>query len=443
MSNSSITLTKKQSIAYKYLNDNTTKEVLFGSGAGSGKSFLGCLWVTSMCLQFKGVRFLIGRAVLQQLRLTTLRTLLETFKVMGLKSETHFTYNQQTNVITFYNGSEIILKDMAASPSDPQYDSLGSLEITGAFLDEATQIPQMAYHIIKSRIRFKLTENNLVGKLFLSCNPHQGWIKRMFYTPFMEGILEDNKKFVMATAMDNPHLPEQYIETLNNLPPQQRQRLLLGSWDYEQEINSLFDYDTISQSIFRLSPEPTDKKYITLDVSRFGDDRTVAIVWVGLVVIECHIYRKLSTTQLHTQIQDLMRTHQIHPNQVIADSDGIGAGITDLIRATNFVNNSKPLHEQNFSNLKSQCYVKLSDLFKEGRISINLMNSEIIDDLTQELLAIKLKDVDKDNKVSVQSKDEMKRMLGKSPDLSDALMMRMLPELKNNKTTGRYMIARI
>lgn len=443
MSNSSITLTKKQSIAYKYLNDNTTKEVLFGSGAGSGKSFLGCLWVTSMCLQFKGVRFLIGRAVLQQLRLTTLRTLLETFKVMGLKSETHFTYNQQTNVITFYNGSEIILKDMAASPSDPQYDSLGSLEITGAFLDEATQIPQMAYHIIKSRIRFKLTENNLVGKLFLSCNPHQGWIKRMFYTPFMEGILEDNKKFVMATAMDNPHLPEQYIETLNNLPPQQRQRLLLGSWDYEQEINSLFDYDTISQSIFRLSPEPTDKKYITLDVSRFGDDRTVAIVWVGLVVIECHIYRKLSTTQLHTQIQDLMKTHQIHPNQVIADSDGIGAGITDLIRATNFVNNSKPLHEQNFSNLKSQCYVKLSDLFKEGRISINLMNSEIIDDLTQELLAIKLKDVDKDNKVSVQSKDEMKRMLGKSPDLSDALMMRMLPELKNNKTTGRYMIARI
>ena len=212
---SDINLTKKQSIAWKYLMDSETKEVLFGSGAGSGKSFLGCLWVTTMCLKYTGVRYLIGRAVLAQLRLTTLRTLLETFKVMGLSSDKHYTYNQQTNVISFYNGSEIILKDMASSPSDPQMDSLGSLEITGAFLDEATQISQMAYHIIKSRIRFKLNEYKIIGKLFLSCNPHQGYLKSEFYIPYVEDRLEPTKKFVMATAMDNPNLPEQYLETLN------------------------------------------------------------------------------------------------------------------------------------------------------------------------------------------------------------------------------------
>jgi hypothetical protein len=67
----------------------------------------------------------------------------------------------------------------------------------------------------------------------------------------------------------------------------------------------------------------------------------------------------------------------------------------------------------------------------------------VIDDLTQELLAVKLKDIDKDNKVAVQSKDEMKRILGKSPDLSDALMMRMMPEIKTLKSTGRYAIVSI
>ena len=437
---SDINLTKKQTIAWNYLMDNETKEVLFGSGAGSGKSFLGCLWVTTMCLKYDGVRYLIGRAVLTQLRLTTLRTLLETFKVMGLSSEKHYTYNQQTNIISFYNGSEIILKDMASSPSDPQFDSLGSLEITGGFLDEMTQISQMAYHIIKSRIRYKLNEYNLTGKLFMSCNPHQGYLKKEYYIPFKEGKLEQNKKFVMATALDNPHLPEQYIETLYNLPTQQRERLLMGNWDYLESIDSLFDFDTITSSIYKFPPNPQDKKWLTLDVARFGSDRSVAMIWVGLCLVEVHIYTKLDAIQLTNEIKELMKFHKIHPIQCIVDADGVGGPISDILRGTNFVNNSSPLHNQNFTNLKSQCYVKLSDMFKEGKISINISEPQIVDDLTQELLSIKLKDVDKDKKVSVLSKDEIKKHLGKSPDLADSMMTRMLTEIKNLKTTGRYSI---
>jgi hypothetical protein len=180
---------------------------------------------------------------------------------------------------------------------------------------------------------------------------------------------------------------------------------------------------------------------MTIDVARFGDDRSVVMIWVGLVLVECYVYRKLSTTELSSNIQDLMRSHGIHPNNCIVDSDGVGGGVSDQLRATNFVNNASPLHQQNFSNLKSQCYVKLSDMFKEGKISLNILEPAVIDDLTQELLAVKLKDIDKDNKVAVQSKDEMKRILGKSPDLSDCLMMRMLPEIKSQKTTGKYSIS--
>ena len=37
MATINLNLTKKQTIAWKYLFDNETKEILFGSGAGSGK----------------------------------------------------------------------------------------------------------------------------------------------------------------------------------------------------------------------------------------------------------------------------------------------------------------------------------------------------------------------------------------------------------------------
>jgi hypothetical protein len=275
----------------------------------------------------------------------------------------------------------------------------------------------------------------------MTCNPSNNWIKKDFYTPFIQERLEPNKVFIPSLPMDNPYLPPSYIEMLKELPPQQRKRLLEGDWDYMDESDSLFKFDEISSSIYKFEPKPTDKKILTLDVARFGDDRSVAFVWVGLTVVSCHIYRKLSTTELYTEIQDIMRSHGIHSQNVVVDSDGVGGGISDLLRATNFVNNSRALHDQNFTNLKSQCYVKLSEMFKEGKISLNILEPSVIEDLTQELLAIKLKDIDKDNKVGVMSKDDMKKILGKSPDLSDALMMRMLPEIKTQKTTGRYAIA--
>jgi phage terminase large subunit len=436
-----IDLTKKQSQAWKLLMDDKTNEVLYGGSAGAGKSWLGCLWITTLCLKYNGIRCLIGRTVLQQLKLTTLNTLFETLQSMGLKSGENYVYNGQSNVITFTNKSEIVLKDLAYQPSDPNFDSLGGLELTAIFVDEAAQISQLAYNILKSRMRFKLTEYNLQPKILMTCNPGQVWLKKVFYLPYIQDTLEPTKAFVPALPLDNPHLPASYIEMLKSLPPAQRRRLLEGDWNYMDESDNLFDFDSISNSVFSNVPQGTDKKYISVDVARFGSDRSVAIVWNGLVVLEVLIYTKLSTTELSSEIRELIAKYGVHPNNVIVDSDGVGGGVADQIRGTNFVNNSRPLHEQNFSNLKSQCYVKLSELFKEGKISLNIMDPATIDELTQELLAVKLKDVDKDNKVQVQSKDDMKKILGKSPDLSDALMMRMYFEIKNLKSTGRYAIA--
>ena len=436
-----ITPTRRQSQAWKNLTDDKTNIVLFGGSAGGGKSWLGCLWITTLCLNYKGIRCLIGRSVLTQLKLTTLNTLFDLLGTMDMKSGEHFNFNGQSNVLTFYNGSEIIFKDLAYNPSDPNYDSLGSLEITAAFIDEAAQITSLAFSIVKSRIRYKLNEYNLIPKVLMTCNPSNNWIKKDFYIPFIQDRLQDNQVFIPSLPMDNPHLPSSYIEMLKELPPQQRKRLLEGDWDYLEDSDSLFKFDDITSSIYKLEPNPQEKKYMSIDVARFGDDRSVVMIWVGMVVISCHVYRKLSTTELYTEIQDLMKFNGIHTQNVIVDSDGVGGGISDLLRATNFVNNARPLHEQNFTNLKSQCYIKLSEMFREQKISLNILEPAVVEDLTQELLAIKLKDIDKDNKVGVMSKDDMKRILGKSPDLSDALMMRMYFELKNNKTTGKYSIS--
>lgn len=135
-----------------------------------------------------------------------------------------------------------------------------------------------------------------------------------------------------------------------------------------------------------------------------------------------------------------MSSHGVHPDNIIVDTDGVGGGLRDFMRAKSFMNNSKPLFDENFTNLKSQCYVKLSEMMKNGLISININNPEIIDDMTNELLAHKYSNIDKDTKIGVLSKDEVKKILGRSPDISDALMMRMFFEINNNKVTKKYAI---
>jgi PBSX family phage terminase large subunit len=438
-----IKLSKRQTQAWEYIFDKNTSEICFGGGVSGGKSYLLCLSIATMAIQYAGTRYILGRSVLHTLKQTTLVTLFQVLKDMGLTPDKHFTYNGQDNTVKLLNNSIIILKNLEYTPSDPNYERLQGYEVTAIGVDEASQISETCYNILKSRIRYKLTDYSLIPKIILTCNPGNNYIKRIFYIPFQEGNLPESKVFIQSLITDNPYVSQDYIDMLQTLPAEQKKRLLYGDWFFTDEIGKLFDYDDIVSASYRNAPNPADKKYISVDVARFGNDTSIAIVWVGLTVVEIVRYKKIDTVELSNNIKELIAKHGIHPSQVICDSDGLGAGVVDNIRCTAFVNNSSPLHKQNYGNLKSQCYVKLSDMVKEGKISINIMDSAIVEELTQELLTVRLKDVDKDNKIQVISKDEQKKVLGKSPDLSDALMFRMYWEIKNMNTTGRYAIVRI
>ena len=105
-------MTAKQSEALGYLEDKTANEVLFGGGAGGGKSLLGCYWVLKSCLRYPGTRWLIGRSQLKTLRQTTLNTFFEVCGMQGLEADTHYHFNQTQMAINVANGSEIYLKDL-------------------------------------------------------------------------------------------------------------------------------------------------------------------------------------------------------------------------------------------------------------------------------------------------------------------------------------------
>jgi len=216
-------LLPKQEIAVYYLKDKTTKEILYGGAAGGGKSALGCLWLIEQCQLYPGTRWLMGRSKLKTLKETTLNTFFELTNLLDIHRQ--YNYNAQSGIIKWNNGSEILLKDLFLYPSDPEFNELGSLEITGAFIDECNQVVKKAWDIVKSRCRYKLIENGLIPKILGTCNPSQNWIYTEFYKKTVNNTLPNTKQFIQSLPTDNPYLPKEYLENLLELDENSKQRL--------------------------------------------------------------------------------------------------------------------------------------------------------------------------------------------------------------------------
>lgn len=428
-------LTKKQALALKYLEDKETIEVLYGGAAGGGKSFFGCLWIIVMCFKYPGTRWLIGRSSLDALKKTTLNSFLDVSTMLGIKGE--YNYNPNEKTITFKNGSQIILKDLFLYPRDPNFDSLGSLEITGAFIDECNQIVEKAKNVVVSRIRYKLTEYNLTPKVLMTCNPAKNWVYHSFYKPDKDGTLPEYRKFIQALLSDNKHVHESYGKSLAKLDDASRERLLNGNWEYDEDVSKLFTFDSLCNMFTNDFVEDSlGDNYITADIARFGNDNTVICIWKGWVLEKVVSLSKASIVVSADHIKLLARQNQIPMSKVIVDEDGVGGGVKDILRCKGFVNNSRPLKVEgemlNYSNLKSQCYFHLSNVAKDNGIYIK--DKDKRETIIQELEQIRIKDIDKDGKKAVEGKDKVKEMIGRSPDYADSIMMRSFFDLQGTKS---------
>jgi PBSX family phage terminase large subunit len=411
--------TLKQNICWQYLNDKTTKQIFYGGSGGCGKTYLGCMWIILSCLQYPSTRYLIARSKLINLKRTTLKTFFEIIHENQLKD--HIKFNAQNNQFTFSNGSEVLLMDLFPYPTDPDYDKLGSLEITGAFIDELSDIEFKAYETILSRIRFKLKEYNLIPKLFSASNPTKGWPYSYFYQPFVNNCERNDIKFTQALPTDNPYISTDYLETLQSLQPKIKSRLYDGNWEFTEEENELIQYEKLLQCFYNESTLSGDTTmYLTADIADLGNDRTVLCIWHGWTLIKYDIYLKKDTKFIVESIKELMKLYKIQISNVIIDATGVGAGVCSYLPGSIRYNSSeKALNDEKYYNLKTQLWFKFTGKINNQEVSFQFPYDE---KLVQELSAYK-KEV-KNEKIKVTSKDDVKRQLGRSPDIADAAYLR-------------------
>lgn len=412
--------------------DSDIKQVLYGGGVGGGKSFLGCDWQIKRRLKYPGTRGLIGRAELKKLRLSTMQTFFELCAHHKLIAGKHYTYNGQDHVITWFNGSQTILMDLADTPSDPEFQRFGSIELTDYFVDEAGEVSEKCVNILASRVRYKLINDKPKG--LLTCNPHKGWLYREFFDAKRSGLIRADREFIQALPTDNPHVSPVYLESLLLLPEVDRKRLLEGDWDYDETKDRLYEYDDLLRC-FRTPANSSADKFITADIARMGDDRTVIVVWNGLHAEKFVVLKHKPINEVVDTINQLVKSHGVKLSNVLCDEDGIGGGAVDYLKCKGFLNGSKSVRE-NYLNLKSDCYFKLGELITNNLITFESTHKDTI---VKELEMIRREKIDSDGKLRVTNKEDLKKRHGLSPDFADAIMMRAFYELKKN--FGKYAFA--
>jgi phage terminase large subunit len=424
----------KQFKAWEHLTDNVTTYVGYGGAAFSGKSYLLCYWLTSMCIAYPGTGWGLGRKQLTNLKKSTLITLFKVFEECNIKNEGDYRYNQQNNTITFSNGSVIFLIDTASLPSDPLFTRFGGLELTGLALDESAETDFQAIEVLSTRIGRRLNgKYNLLAKILETFNPAKNHVYTRYYEPYKTGKEKSGTVFIPALPSDNPS-PEvpAYIERIKaNGNKVTIERLIYGNFEYDDDPSALLTYDQIIDLFNNSHVLPdNNKKAITADIALQGSDLMIIIFWNNFIAEVIKVIPKADGKQAVEAIELMANTYGVPKSRIVFDADGLGSYIGSYISNSKaFHNGGKALNDENYKNLKTQCIYKFCDRAREGGYWIKDDKHKL--DIIQELEQLKRCNIDNDTgKLEVVSKDIIKSIIGHSPDFSDSLIMREFLELK-------------
>lgn len=440
----------KQLEAAKAWLDPTIFEILYGGAKYGAKSNTGCNLIFGDAMIYPNTRYFIARDSLTDLRRYTIPSIYEVFEFWKLDPLKYFKYNGQDNYFLLYNKSVVEFIDASYSPSDPDFHGLGSRQFTRGWCEEIGDMHPGAITNLSLTVgRWKNREYKLPKKLLLTCNPHKGYGYQEFYKPHKAGTLPADRVFISALPSDNKAGDPEYIKSLLNLKSKnERERLAFGNWEYDDDPAALMEYEKILD-IFTNKTVGSGRKVITADIARYGGDKIVVMQWDGFRVDKIHVWQKQSIVVTTEKIEAIRIVMGIEKSDVIVDEDGVGGGVVDGGKFIGFKNGSvaipsptgprdikgNPIKE-NFDNLKSQCYFRLADRINKNGLYLVTDRQDVKDWIIEELEQVKQKMMDSDMKKGVVKKEDVKSLLGRSPDFSDTIMMReyfeLLPAFKFN-----------
>jgi len=264
------------------------------------------------------------------------------------------------------------------------------------------------------------------------------------------------------TSWDNPAIPRHELEKLKEEMDNDTYSQEIMA-EYVENAGALFKY-TALVDLFSNTITKTDDKYLIIDVADDGSDKTIFSFWQGLECYRIERFAQLNTESIIAQTREYAAQEQIPYSQIAVDAIGVGAGVASSSLLDGIISfkssygaikteadptklpnvhylKEAPLISE-YANLRSQCIFTLAELINKHQITVKVSDIRIKEAIIEELATYQ--DASKgDGKRLATMKDDVKAIIGRSPDISDTLIMRCYFVIRGQLAPGQSEEAKV
>lgn len=255
------------------------------------------------------------------------------------------------------------------------------------------------------------------------------------------------------TTSDNPHIPREEIQKAKDELDYNtfRQEYLA---EYVENQGSLFKF-TALVDVFSNTITKENSKYLTVDIADDGSDKTIFAFWEGLEEYRREEFERLNTEGIIQKIREYASLEKIPYSQIAVDAVGVGAGVASsslLDGIIGFKGSFAPIKTDDnivmpnvsvlkvanlvsdYKNLRSQCIFTLADLVNNHKIASKVTGRQK-ENVIEELQHYQDVSTGDGKRMATQTED-IKAIIGRSPDNASTWLMRMYFVVMNKVTPG-------
>lgn len=325
------------------------------------------------------------------------------------KNRATVTVYESRKMVEFINGSQIIL----LGADDP--DNLRGLKFAGCVLDEVAQMPREAWTEV---VMPALADSNgwalfigtpkgenLFSELFRqgqnkSFQPE--WSSRA-YTIYDTGVFDERQIAQFKRDMSEDEFKREYLCDF----AAQSYDQLIPAKDVEEAMRRRYDPGTFNSF----------KKVAGVDVARYGDDSSVVFIRQGKQAFTPHVFKGLSLVELAQRVMAIVKKENVRI--IYCDGTGVGGGVVDVLRAWGAdvydIAFGQKAIDPCYYNKRTEMWYQMAQWLKQASIP---KETQLFKDLTAPIY-----ERDENGTVRLESKKLIKKRLGYSPDLADALAL--------------------
>ncbi len=265
---------KQETYFNEVLRSTFTREYkyfAYGGAIRGGKTYVTLAILIILCKKYHGSRWVVVRESMPALNKTTIPSIQ---KLLRGSSNAKWNMSGGNTHVEFLDSGSKIFFYPENIDNDKELNTFLGLECNGFFLEHVEELSEMIWDRCVERAGSWYLPDMPPPFIFTTFNPTQGWAKKKFYQPYVNGEMKKPFYFMEALPDDNPFVTKEQWEAWQTIDPLNYARMIKGDWSAFEAVNAFCFAFSEGRHVQPCEFDPNNYLHISMD---FNIDPITAI----------------------------------------------------------------------------------------------------------------------------------------------------------------------